>query len=181
MRKSFARSDSVGRSRTFLILSPTLSVFGASSAVGSGGEVVKDSKDIFGQFSGVGFFSTTRGSENCDLSIVEGADGFEEFESVSTEPVFMGNHNLLDRTLANPFQNSRKSFPSVVEPASNVADDLFTGTRSFDIFDLAFEVVFLLMRGDSGISDNVSNTFRGIEEQLEVTHSIESFSTWHRD
>ncbi|CAM9135940.1 unnamed protein product [Sphacelaria rigidula] len=85
-----------------------------SSSVVSGDEEVTHGKEIFGKFCAVvGSFSRTR---NHDLRPVVFAEQLEEFKSVPTEPILVGDDNLSDNLSEDSVQNGFKALSPEVEP-----------------------------------------------------------------
>lgn len=98
----------------------------------------------------VGLFSRIR---NHDLRPVVFAKQLEEFKSVPTEPIFVGDDNLSDNLSEDSVQNGLKALPPEIEPGTDVFVDDVTGIFFFEALHLPFEVFSLLGAGDPCVDD----------------------------
>ena len=95
-----------------MLLSAAFSVLPSSSPIVLGNEEVDDCQEIFGEF----LFGT------CFLTVVNHESHFkapakevEEIESKPAEPVFVGNHKLLDTAVDDKFQKGLQTLSVEVE------------------------------------------------------------------
>jgi hypothetical protein len=91
-----------------------------------------------------------------ELGVESGKDEFNEVNAESTQPVFVGNHNLSDIALEDPFQKGDKFGSLVVEPAADVGIDE-------DRFFLAGGIVVF---------------FVDAEDMLDIIESVESLGVF---
>jgi hypothetical protein len=77
-----------------------------------------DGEQIVRQFSGVICLFILTVNHELRASLLE--DKLQEFDSVSTQPVLVHNHNLLDHSSEHAFQKGEKTFALEVETGSDV-------------------------------------------------------------
>lgn len=150
-----------------------------SSPVISGNKEVTDGKQILGKFCVVvGSFFRTR---NHDFRPVVFAEQLEEFKSVPTEPISVGDDNLSDNLSEDAVQKGLKTLPPEVEPRTDVFVDDMAGVLFLEAVYLPIEVFFLFGTGDSCV-DDFFLLFRCFvdsspEVRLDVSDMVDSLSS----
>ncbi len=91
--------------------------------------------------------------EDHEAATVSVAQVLEEVEAEATEPIPVGNHNLLDSSAADSVHQGEESPPSEVDPGPDVGDDLVPWTGLEEGPLLALEVLLLLGGADSAVDD----------------------------
>jgi len=79
-----------------------------------------------------------------DFRVVEFTERFDEFKSVPTESIAVGDNNFVDISAVDEFQKGLKVFAFVVETGTNVFVSLMVWVRFLEDFDLSIEVPRLL-------------------------------------
>ena len=80
-------------------------------------------------------------------------DVFQDFDSISTESVFVKDNNFLDHSCESFVQNGLQTFSFEVESGSDVTDDDVFWIMSCEILDLSLQIFFLMWTTDSAIND----------------------------
>ena len=114
-----------------------------------------------------------------DFRAVVFAERFEQFKSVPTEPVSVGDNNLLDISSVDAFQKGLKVLSFVVESATGVLESLVVRITLLEFGDLSLEVTGLLGGADPRIDVALLFLvrFRGRSElSLNVSDVIDAFS-----
>ena len=114
-----------------------------------------------------------------DFRVVELTERFEEFKSVPTQPVPVGDNNLLDIASVDASQKGLKVLSFVVESGADVLESLMVRIILLEVGDLSFEVACLLGRTDPRI--DVALLFfvrcrRAPELSLDVSDVVDTFS-----
>ena len=104
-------------------------------------------------------------------------DGLQELDSVSTQSVFVHNHNFSDHTLECAFQKGLKSFSCIIESGGDVVEDDVVGESALEVVDLTLEIFLLMGAANAGV-DDVLRFWRGgrdTEVFFDVVDVVESF------
>jgi len=75
-----------------------------------------------------------------DFRAVVFAERFEQFKSVPTEPISVGDNNLLDISSVDASQKGLKVLSFVVEPAANVFESFVVRITLLEFRNLSLEV-----------------------------------------
>jgi hypothetical protein len=78
----------------------------------------RDGEQVIGEFSGVVWLCILTVNHELCASLFE--DELHEFRPVSTQSVFVHNHNFLDHSTEYSFQKGKKPFPFEVETGADV-------------------------------------------------------------
>lgn len=128
-----------------------------------------------------------------DFRAVVFTERFEQFKSVPTEPVSVGDNNLLDISSVDAFQKGLKVLSFIVESATGVLESLVVRITLLEFGDLSLEVTGLLggadpridvallflirFRGRSELSLNVSNVIDAFSRTSSITESSDPDSS----
>lgn len=124
--------------------------------------------------------------ENHEGALALREDPFQEFQSESTQAVFVGNHNFFDTSLEYGVQNGRKTGPSPVEPASDVGDKFMVWATSLEVVDLSLQVLSLMFGRNAGIADASAMLVLlllllllvSVEERVDIDECVEVHASW---
>lgn len=143
----------------------------------------KDSSDgqqVFCKFGGCVSFVTVRLTVNHDGAAKLFADGIDKLKCESTQSVSMGDHDLRDTSIADPFQKGDKPGALPVESASNVADKFVVRIGSSQLIALSSEISSLLVATNSGVADlcllNGGGLLSESEESCDIRIHVETFA-----
>ena len=132
---------------------------------------MQDGEQVSGKFLLRGLFDVI---ENHESSAVTFDKPKYEFVAESTEPVFVGNHNLLDISTDCGFQYGSKTFPFEIEARADVFDDFVFWVLGPHEIDLSFKIITLLWARHTAIADSSSLPV-GTEEGVNV---VEALTRW---
>jgi len=121
----------------------TLTLFGFAAAVPvvPRDKEIADGQEIFRQFllCSLSFWLVF----DHDFRAVEVAERFEEFKSVPTESVPVGDNNLLDIASVDASQKGFKVLPFVVESTTDIFESFVVRITLLEFGDLSLEVTGL--------------------------------------
>jgi hypothetical protein len=89
-----------------------------------------------------------------DGAAVVVTDPLDEAVADPAEPISMGNDNLADHSSHDLFQKPLEAVLAEVDGTADFRDDLVDLDLAPDEVDLAAELLFLALGGDSSISDD---------------------------
>ena len=122
-------------------LSSSLAASSSASAVVPGDKEVADDKEICGESILASSVSVSFCDiVNHDFRAMMPTDGLDEFKSVASEPVSVGNDNLSDIAATDGFHHGSKPWPLVVEARPDVLVDRVVRVRPLEFLALSPEV-----------------------------------------
>lgn len=89
---------------------------------------------------------------NHEFAVFETKEETDEVDSDPRKAVLVHDDNFSDSTL---FQQAAEPFALEVDPRADVFDDFVRRIRLMELFDLAFEVAFLLGGADPGVDESL--------------------------
>ena len=107
-----------------------------------------DCHEVFSELL-LGAFTIAALNDESATSLID--DPLDDFGGKARKSVLVGNHNSFDCSSLDLLQKPREPFAFVVEARADVLEDLVPWVRFLKRGDLALEVVFLFLRGDSGV------------------------------
>ena len=87
-----------------------------------------DGEEVVGEFSGRVFANTFAVNHEPGFSV--GENKVDEFLAISAQSVTVHDHNFLDSSAVNSFQNGTQAFPFEVEAGGDVGDKFMIGVVS---------------------------------------------------
>lgn len=134
---------------SFIFLDLTAPIFAGSPPIVSGDEEVADGQEIVRQFL-LGSLRFTLVVDH-DFRTVEPAELFDEFKSVPTDPILVGDNNLVDNSLVDSFQKGPKLLPPVVERRPHLLESCVERIVTLEEFHLSSQVKSLFGGTNPGV------------------------------